>query len=176
MDDQHTGLSRYDAARAALAEAHRVDEVKDIRDKAVAMQEYARQAKDGQLLSHATEIRMCAEIRAGELLAEMAERGERDAGHGGDRKSQAPPETVKLSDHGVTKTQSSRWQKLASLSPEEREDRIEAAKAKAVAAVEGTAPNRTSFTGENEWFTSVCAACAAPKGYPLIRARARESA
>lgn len=133
-----TELVRYEAARAALAEARRVDEVKSIRDKAVAMQEYARQAKDGELIGLATDIRLRAERKAGEMLSEMAERGERETGGKPSHGATVP----KLDDLGVSRTQSSRWQKLGALDDEAFAARVTAAKRQAVKSVDTTAKER----------------------------------
>lgn len=62
----------------------------------------------------------------------MKENGERDTGYG-DRKSEYRPDTPKLKDFGVTKLQSSRWQKLGALDDDAFENRVEVAKGRAVA-------------------------------------------
>jgi hypothetical protein len=55
-------LIRYDAMCRAIAEAHAVDEVKDIRDKARALEMYAHQAQNTEAERQAAEIRFRAEV------------------------------------------------------------------------------------------------------------------
>lgn len=71
-----TALIRYEAARTALAEALRVDEVKDIHDVAAAIGAYARQAKDYELQANAIELRERAERKLGEMLIRAKESGQ----------------------------------------------------------------------------------------------------
>jgi hypothetical protein len=78
------------------------------------MQVYAKQAKDRELLGHATEIRIRAEIRAGEMLAEMKKRGERATGKKNLKHvSDTQPVSPTLAELGVEQHQSYRWQNLA---------------------------------------------------------------
>lgn len=121
-----TGLARYDAARYALQEAVAVDEVKDIRDKALAMAAYAKQAGDTGLIEMATEIRVRAERKAGQMLAAMPKATGGDAQRTRLHGATESPQT--LEQLGVTKTQSARWQKLAAVPEEQFEQAVAAAK------------------------------------------------
>lgn len=124
-----TSLTKYEAARTALAEAHRVDEVKDIRDKAEAMAAYARQAKDSELIQYATEIKVRAERRCGELLArtEKHEGGRPTA----NRSNDATGSALTLAQMGLTKDESSRYQQLAAMPADHFETAVATAKATA---------------------------------------------
>jgi hypothetical protein len=61
----------YAAAKTALAECSRVDEVKDIADKHLAIATYAREINDGMLLLHAKKVYARAFLAIGDKLAEL---------------------------------------------------------------------------------------------------------
>ena len=122
-----TNLVRYEQARHALAECQRVDEVKDIRDKAEAMAAYARQAKDTELIQWATEIKVRAERRAGEMILQKRATGEM-ASAGGDRKSEIKVDQSSLKDYGISSDQGVRWTALADMPEDHFETAVATAK------------------------------------------------
>jgi len=149
-----SALVRYDAARRALAEARTVDEVKTIRNKAAAMAEYARRAKDTALIDDATAIKLDAERRLGEMINEQKETVGLATGAAGiGRSASAVPEKYRtqpptLAEAGIGKKLSAHAQKLAALAPAEFEARKAAAKKEARASVES--PRAERFAAKKE--------------------------
>jgi N6-adenosine-specific RNA methylase IME4 len=115
-------LMRLDAARRALAEARTIEDVKDLRDKAAAMLHYVKQRDYSfEAQQDAAEIKIRAERKLGELLAQEGERrGGRSKLHdviskrGG---SKSLPE-------GIKPVQSHRYQKVASVEPADFERHV----------------------------------------------------
>ena len=61
-------LTKYDAAKQAVAACVSIDECRDWKDKAAALAAYARLARDEELENNARRIRARATRRIGELL------------------------------------------------------------------------------------------------------------
>lgn len=123
-----TRLVRYEAMRVAIEEAHSVDEAKDIRRKAVALEMYARQANNRELERWVREIRVRAERRTGELLRVLPKAsGARGMAGPGRGNKTASSKMSPFQDHpliknlGITHNQSSEWQKLANVPKEDFE-------------------------------------------------------
>jgi hypothetical protein len=109
-------LMKYETAKTALAAACKVDEVKMIHDKAHAMVAYAKQAKDMDLIWWATEIRSHAQRRMGEPMKAMPKAvGTVGSKIIGNKKVPLKDSTPTLVSLGISKKQSSEWQKLAAI-------------------------------------------------------------
>jgi N6-adenosine-specific RNA methylase IME4 len=132
-----TALVKYDAACRALAEARSVDEVKDIHDKAVAMQHYARQAKNRDLEADAVEIRMRATRKLDQLRQAQKETVglNRGAAGGGKRfglrGSLTDPRDLRptLASQGIDKHLAHDARVLGALSDQQFEEAIDDARA-----------------------------------------------
>ena len=125
-----TALVKYDTACRALAEARSVDEVKDIRDKAVAMAAYAKQAQNHDLEADAVEIRMRATRRLDELRREQRETVGLSAGTRGSRvKGARVDEKPTLASQGIGKNLAQQARVLGKLSDESFEAAVAEARA-----------------------------------------------
>lgn len=118
----------YQAAQKALAECSRVDECKDWSDKAQALASYARQAKDSTLHNLALRIQSRAQRRMGELL-KLVPRGDADGANLAQNRQEGalPPvtRTQVARDAGLSEHQSKTALRIASVSEEEFESRVE---------------------------------------------------
>jgi hypothetical protein len=118
MTDAAGELVKYDAMCRAIDAAYEVDEAKGIRDKAIALEVYARQAHNTEAERRACEIRLRAERKAGAISAKL----EKAQGKRADR---LPPtmgrssKADQLRKAGVSPKQAEQWEKLAAVPTEQ---------------------------------------------------------
>ncbi len=132
-------LDLISRARESLVEAREMRDYRRIIEVTAVAQDAAKRAAKLAEAQHlaaevveaanaaandAAAVRIEAQARAGELLAQMAERGERASGRPG---KVSMPST--LSDLGVTRDESSRWQQVAAVPAEVRGAYVEETKA-----------------------------------------------
>lgn len=157
MSENNNELMIYESACRAVAEAVSVDEVKDIRDKAVALRAYARQAKNRGMEMDAAEIRMRAERRLGGLIRRQKETVglNRGGGTGANQHraastTETPAAVPTLADAGIDRKLSSHSQKLDAVPEKRFEEMVDARRERIARDVQ---IRGTLGTGENEWGT-----------------------
>lgn len=116
-------LAQLRAATHALATASSLDEVKRIRDMALAARAYSRAAKLGlEAQNYASEIKILAEYKAGEMLAQLKRDTPQTANPSGLPKSNdghgSSEYQAALEETGTSRQDANRWQKIAEV-PEE---------------------------------------------------------
>ena len=108
FDSPPSAVAVLDKIRHGLVETADLAQIKDFRDQAEAVRQYAVTAALGlEIQNQAAETRLVAERRAGEVLLDMQI-------HGGDRRSSYRDDT-RLEALGISQEESSRWQREASL-------------------------------------------------------------
>jgi N6-adenosine-specific RNA methylase IME4 len=120
------GLIKYDKACRALADAKSVDEAKDIRNKAVALAAYARQAKNRDLEADAIALR----LRATRRLDQMRQAQKKTVGlaaPGRRRKNGLSKNPIKptLASQGIDKNLAHQARTLGALSEKKLEQLVD---------------------------------------------------
>lgn len=144
-------LIRYDTMCRAIAEAHAVNEVKDVRDKAAALKMIA---KTNAARRQFAEVVVRAERRCGELIRQGQAEGTIATAQGGGHQVEVSSKTT-LEDLGITRDQSSRFQRLADVSEDAFEHALASTETPPTTngVLRAAHNHRAQGTGENEWYT-----------------------
>ncbi|MGH3429173.1 MAG: hypothetical protein ACRDQZ_16665 [Mycobacteriales bacterium] len=116
--------ARYEAARTAIAECDRIDELKDLADKQAALASYARLSKDTSLHQLALRIQSRAIRRAGELLKQIP-RGDEATRYGQDGAVPPVTRTQAADDAGLSERQRKTALQVASVPADDFERQVE---------------------------------------------------
>lgn len=107
-------LIRYDAMVLAIAECHRIDEIKQIHNQAAAFEAASRIAMNTDAERQAVEIRIRAERRAGELMREMQKTPPEKAAKKSPATAAGESEyRQSIKSAGIPERTAQRWQNLA---------------------------------------------------------------
>jgi hypothetical protein len=120
-------LPQYSEARQMLERATKFDDVKEIRDRAEAFRSYACAAKDREMEALAGELRLRAERKAGQMLLDARQDGQRASAANGRPKSVSSGNALfapTLADLGITRLEAHRWMKIAFTSQDAFEQRL----------------------------------------------------
>ena len=149
-EQMQTAIIQISKARRALEVAKDLPGVLEIRDKAEAIRIYVKASGDAcGVINAASEIKLRAERKAGDLLAKMEK-------HDGDPRSHA---VTRLSDVGITKMQSSRWQKESSVDDDRFDEWVLATNDAGEELTQSgllriaTTGRLDAYSGEIEWYT-----------------------
>lgn len=158
-------LAIYNNMVHAIAECHRVDEVKDLRDKAIALELYYKQARNTENERRACEVRLRAERRTGELLKELARNqtsGLKQGPLSNDMTTEKSPYAEAIEQTGMSRQTAHRYEALVNVPQETFEQALRAPdkpttsgildKAKAQAVVQEARAPQPRMPDEVLWF------------------------
>lgn len=119
-------LAIYDSMVLAIDRCYEVDEVKNLRDRAMAFEHYARQAQNVQAEQKAIEVRVRAERRAGQLLREMERSpiASNPRAFQREKPTEQSPYQEAKTEAKISDTQAHRWQKLAEIPQDDFEAKL----------------------------------------------------
>lgn len=118
LSSDDIALPRYERMCKAIAVCHRIDEVKNIQDKAAALRAYARQIHNRDAEVQFAEIKVRAERRCGELMEDLKHSGARAAN------GQTRGTKLKIRDLGLTQMDAHRFRQTAAVPVETFESHL----------------------------------------------------